>query len=279
MRYAVMIGNLIRDVADGRASFDELIPALAESGIDGLDPALAPFGDEQHLLDEFRRLAEQNDLPLPCTGVACDLVHADPAERRRAGEGLRRDIERVASLGSPIALVIGHAPKEDVPLDAARGMIADGLAAQADFAESASVTLAFEDFGRYSDLICRGRDCLDVLRRTDPRVRFVFDTGNFYYAFEGVEENLPLLLDRTCHVHVKDQRITENPPIHPGTRAGALRACPLGEGMVANRAAAGAFRTAGYSGWVSLEISPQLPDPGEVIRRDLPAARVWWEQC
>ena len=85
MRYAVMIGNLIKEAAEGRAHFDELIPALAESGIDGLDPALAPFGDSAQLFDEFRRCAKENDLPLPCTGVACDLVHADQAKRRRRG--------------------------------------------------------------------------------------------------------------------------------------------------------------------------------------------------
>jgi len=86
-------------------------------------------------------------------------------------------------------------------------------------------------------LICSAADCLDILKQTDPIVKFVFDTGNFEAVNERAEYCAICLIEHAVHFYFKDFTPDDTPRGYHGTY--------FGQGMIKNQAIAQAINEAG----------------------------------
>jgi sugar phosphate isomerase/epimerase len=277
-RFSVMTFMFDSWWQDGRMSLEKMLDGFASLGADGIEVFQVPFAKDDTLLARMRSAADRCGLKIPTVDVICDLVHASKSDREKARKELRQGLNITAALGAEIAHVAGNEPKDDVSLDDARKMIADELAAQADYAASCGLMIAVEDFNPSPDLMCRAEDCLAVLKHADGKVRFVFDTGNFIYAGDDAVKAFDELYDWTCYFHFKDARPADQKK--PGDGGEYLGFCgaPMGTGVVPNAEIARKAQSRGYDGWVALEIMAPAEDPIASVRRDLPVLKGWFGQ-
>jgi sugar phosphate isomerase/epimerase len=275
VKFAVMTFMFEPWWKDGRMSHEQLIAGLAKLGVKGVEPFQTFFIEDPGLVGRYRKATADNGMKVSAVDVICDLVYTNPQEKTKGRDDLRKGLDICAALGAEVAHVAGHMPKEGVSMADGRKMIAEGLAAQADFAKKNGLTLAVEDFGFTPTLMCKGADMMDVLNLAKGTVKLIFDTGNFELAGEHADENFDKLYPSTCYVHFKDWR--RKADRKPGdTDIGTdFFGCPLGEGIVPNAKIAMLLKSKGYSGWVALEAAAVLGDPIATVTRDLAVLRKW----
>ena len=267
IRIAVMTFMYRGNIEKGDLTHQELVKLCASSGAKGIEAFHSDFVDNPKLVSLYRSLLADHGMSMPVIDVITNLVHADAGQKQKGIDELRRGLDLCAQMGAEIAHVAGHAPVAGVPLDDARNMIADTLAAHAPIARERGITIAIEDFDPSPTLICSAADCLAILRRARGAVKLVFDTGNFMAVGERADANLPLMYDYICSFHFKDYG---RDPADPSRR----RAFPLGKGETPNAAVAAEILRRGYDGWVALESLSGLP-PREAIPSDMATLRNW----
>ena len=124
------------------------------------------------------------------------------------------------------------------------------------------MTLTLEIHG---DLMASGARTVRLLERIGrDSVKVNYDTGNvWHYAGVRAEDDLPLIVERLAHVHLKDTR----------GGVGVWDFPPLGEGDVDFGRILAILRNAGYGGPLSVELEfqgepwPPLAEVTEAMRR------------
>jgi L-ribulose-5-phosphate 3-epimerase len=202
------------------------------------------------------------DRPLDLLGYDLTPVslsaHSDLTTREGLEHGLRA-VAWAAENGIPIVntAVGGHAS-----VDESEAAFLANIGPLADAAEAAGVTLTLEIHG---DLMGSGARTLGLLERIGrDSVKVNYDTGNvWHYTGERAEDDLPLIVDRLAHVHLKDTR----------GGVGVWDFPALGEGDVDFRRILQILRDAGYEGPLSVEIEfqgepwPPLAEVTDAMRR------------
>jgi sugar phosphate isomerase/epimerase len=244
-----------------------MLDLCAAAGAKGVEVFHQDLADDPSMRALYKTLLADRGMTMPVIDVISNLVYADAAQKQQGIDGLRRGLDVCAEMGTGIAHVAGQRVVEGVSLGDARRMIADTLAAHVDMAAERGITIAFENFDPSPTLICSAADCLEILNRAGPGVKFVFDTGNFRAAGERSDENFDRLYDRICHFHFKDH---QSDP----TRPSGYRGCALGEGETPNPAIARELLRRGYSGWVALESLGDKP-PRVRIPADMAVLKGW----
>ncbi len=262
IKYAVMT-FMYRGWADGgKGSHEELIDILRDAGADGIEAFCNTFMGNDELVKRYRKKMNETGLAMPVMDLIANLAVPEGAPRQDVYETMRRGIDICEAFGTEIVHVAGCSPVEGVPPETGRKLIAEGLMAFVDDVEKRGMTLAFEDFDPSPSLICSASDCLDIIRETQNRVKFVFDTGNFEAAGEHAEDKFADFIEHTCHFHFKDFQRDNNPKGYKGAS--------FGKGMIKNREIAAMAKAAGYSGWVALESYLQGDNgPRETIAPEL----------
>lgn len=271
-RYAVMTFMFKPWWCGGRTTHEEMLAGFADAGAEGVEPFHLDFVEDPALMKCYRRALADNGLKVAAVDVMCNLVYADPAQKREGRDELRRGLDICRELQADIAHVAGHRLVEGVTPDDGRRMIAEGLVEVADIARDANMGLAIEDFNPSPDLICSAQDCLEVMRLSGGVVKLVFDTGNFIAVDERADEQFDVLAEHICHCHFKDFAADAD------STAGYC-GCDLGTGVIANAAVAAGLTARGYDGWVALETRPRDDlDPVSAVRRELPLLKSWFGQ-
>ncbi len=251
----------------GELTHEQLADLCAAAGAKGIEAFHLDFVRDPALIPRYRRLLADRGMCMPVMDVITNLAYASEADKQKGIDELRRGLDVCAEMGTVIAHVAGCRPVDGVSLDAARGQIADALAAHADMAAARGITLAFENFDPSPTLICSAADCLAILDRAGAAVKFVFDTGNFMAVGERSDKNLSLLFDRTVNFHFKDYALESGDPAR-------RRGRPLGTGETPNVAVADEVVRRGYSGWVALESLSGAP-PAEGLPHDMGVLKRW----
>jgi L-ribulose-5-phosphate 3-epimerase len=233
-------------------SFEEALAGIEAAGFDRVELCAVP-GWTEHV--DISR-------PLDLHGHALEPVslsaHSDLTTRDGLEHGLRA-VAWAAENGVPIVntAIGGHASVEEDE-DAFLRQI-DALAAAA---EDAGVTLTLEIHG---ELMATGARTLPLLERIGrDSVRVNYDTGNvWFYGATRAADDLPAIVERVAHVHLKDVRGA------PGTWDFPA----LGEGDVDFGRVLEIVREADYAGPLSVELEfqgepwPPLADVVEALRR------------
>ncbi len=236
-----------------------LLGRIREWGFDGVELFLSP--EEPASLPAVKRTLDGLGLERTTCSVlprAANLIGADPEERARGIEFLKRCVERTAELGATI--ICG-------PLYAGLGVMTgrrrtkeewswavDGLAAAAEYAAKLGVTLCIEPLNRFETYFLNTLE--DAARLVEAagvsNLRIHFDT---FHA--NIEERQPADSLRAVAKHLGHVHISENDRGIPGT------------GHVDWRGVLLALKEIGYSGWMTIE-SFAHPEP------ELAAAAAIW---
>jgi sugar phosphate isomerase/epimerase len=262
IKFAVMTFMYNGWVNSEKGSHEELIRILSESEVDGMEAFCNLFMGNDELLKLYQKELKSNQVKMPVMDLIANLACGDKKARSDVYETMRMGIDICDALDSEVVHIAGCKSVEGESDADGRKWIAEGLAEFVDDVEKRGMTLAFEDFNPSPTLICSAADCLDILKQTDPRVKFVFDTGNFEAAGDHAEECFDSLINHTCHFHFKDFAPDDTPKGYHITT--------FGQGMIKNREVAQAINNANYSGWVALESFSQDGDgPRETIPKDI----------
>jgi sugar phosphate isomerase/epimerase len=248
---------------------------IAKSGGEGIEVFHSEFIHRPSLIKEYPGALRDHGLELLAVDVICDLVHRTRSDRNRARDELRKGLDLSLELGASFSHVAGSSLKDGISPADGRKQIAECLLEQVALADAHGLQLAIEDFDPAPDLICRKKDCLELLSLTDYRVKMVFDTGNFLAVGESAVDNLADCYAHIAFCHMKDWAETSFQPDSrlPGRRRGV----PLGQGVIPNATVANLLLERNYDGWISLESWPEDGAvPETVVPREMRIVQNWF---
>ena len=174
---------------------------------------------------------------------------ATAAERAAQIDDNLRAIDEAATLGArTLVLVCGPAPDRDI--DAARGMVADGIAAVLDHARASGVRLAIEPlhpmFAADRSVICLLDEALELAQKFPAEdVGLALDAFHIWWD-AYVYQKIRRCAGRILAFHVSDWAV----PL-PGIFAARSM---MGAGVIELRRLREAVEEAGYSGPIEVEI-------------------------
>jgi sugar phosphate isomerase/epimerase len=174
------------------------------------------------------------------------------AERRSRIDDNRRAIDEAALLGTDtLVLVCGASPNGDI--DAARGMIEDGIAQIIPHAAANGIKLGIEPlhpmFAAERSAIVSLREANDLVERLDsPNLGVVIDVYHVWWAHD-LYEQIARASGRIVGFHVNDWLV---PTPHMLLGRGIM-----GDGVIDIRRIRHAVEGAGYAGLIEVEIFNQ----------------------
>jgi D-psicose/D-tagatose/L-ribulose 3-epimerase len=221
------------------------------------DPAALTAGERR----EFRRILEDEDLryvgvhsflKVP-TGL--HLTTPDAAIRSRSWDYFARLVDLAADLGDRPVMVLGSSKQRAVvqgsSVEAATGHLIEGLAGMAPLAAQRAVTILVEPLAPHlCNLVNTLEEALRIVRTVNsPAVQTMLDTHNTAAEKLTVDLLVRKYLPFIRHVHLNEM---------DGRRPGAGN-FPFGLLLET-------LQSAGYSGWLSVEVFDFQPD-GETVAR------------
>ena len=269
VKLAVMTSMYDNWINNYGGSHERLLRELGKAGVGGIEAFCNLFMDNDELLKLYQKEMTDSGLVMPVMDLISNLAYREKSQRQEAYEKMRKGIDICAAMGTEIVHVAGCALVGGVSAKDGRKLIAEGLMEFVDDVEKRGMILAFENYDLSPNLICSVTDCLEIIKLTGDRVKFVFDTGNFESVGEHAESNFASLIGHTCHFHFKDLKKDENSCEYTNAF--------FGEGVVKNRQIAKMIKTSGYNGWVALETFSQVEDgPAKAIPRPLALLKSWF---
>ncbi|MGV3559850.1 TIM barrel protein [Larkinella arboricola] len=251
--------------------FEESIPKAAQLGYHGVELALKR-ADEINP-DWLRALLNESNLEVSCisTGqVYADgglmLTHDDPQKRREVVAIFKELIDMAASFGQLVNIGRVRGPidgrskayVEDIFVEVAQELCA--------YAEPQQVTLILEPVNRYeTDFINSVPEGVQLMERINrPNIKLMPDVFHMNIEDKTVGPELSRHIDFINYIHLADSN----------------RLAP-GQGHLDFPGIFGDLQTAGYDGWVSVEILP-LPSPDLAAKQAadylLPLVKAYNEQ-
>lgn len=242
-----------------RFGYDGIELSFDESG------PISPQSAETELM-EIRKAAESHGLSLYslASGLywSISLTAEDPAERERAEQLVRKQLDAAAALGCDTILILPGmvsglgAADPVVPYEIVYERAQAALLRLAEYAEKKRVTIGIENvWNKFLLSPMEMRDFID--RIGSRRVAAYFDVGNV--VRDGYPEQwIRILGHRIAKVHFKDYKRAI------GTISGFVE---LLAGDVDFAAVMRALREVGYDGWVTAEVFPSNSDFEAFLRK------------
>lgn len=243
-----------------RFGYDGIELSFDESG------PISPQSAEKSDLMEIRKAAESHGLSLYslASGLywSTSLTAEDPAERERAEQLVRKQLDAAAALGCDTILILPGmvsglgAADPVVPYEIVYERAQAALLRLAEYAEKKRVTIGIENvWNKFLLSPMEMRDFID--RIGSQRVAAYFDVGNV--VRDGYPEQwIRILGHRIAKVHFKDYKRAI------GTISGFVE---LLAGDVDFAAVMRALREVGYDGWVTAEVFPSNSDFEAFLRK------------
>ncbi len=242
-----------------RFGYDGIELSFDESG------PISPQSAETELM-EIRKAAESHGLSLYslASGLywSISLTAEDPAERERAEQLVRKQLDAAAALGCDTILILPGmvsglgAADPVVPYEIVYERAQAALLRLAEYAEKKRVTIGIENvWNKFLLSPMEMRDFID--RIGSQRVAAYFDVGNV--VRDGYPEQwIRILGHRIAKVHFKDYKRAI------GTISGFVE---LLARDVDFAAVMRALREVGYDGWVTAEVFPSNSDFEAFLRK------------
>ncbi len=237
----------------------ELGYEFMEMSIDETDARLARLDWTRDERRAFRFAVEDSGVPVPSICLSAHrrfpLGSADPAQRERARDIMRKAIDLAPALGVRTLQLAGYDVYYEPSTPDTLARFRDGLAWAADEASAAQVMLAVEIMdtplmGSITKWLAWKRDI------PTPWFQVYPDLGNLSAWGSDVPEELARGLDHIVAVHVKDTRAP-----HDG-EPGQFKGVPFGAGCVDFTADFKALKRLGYHGVFLVEMwADASPDP------------------
>ncbi|CAG7615272.1 sugar phosphate isomerase/epimerase family protein [Paenibacillus allorhizosphaerae] len=270
MKTALFTG-VLRD-----AAFGDVVRLAAEIGYDGLEiRALSHLKPDSTVeeVKEMRRIADHYGLAIPViySNISGQYAKATEAEAMQKLELLKRYTEWAAELG---ATMVCHGPGGPAPGKATGedfDRAAYWLRQAADILWQGDIRLIMEI--HHNGLVETIDSTLKLLNAIDlSHVGAILDPGNMAIAGEEYGAGAVARLGtHLLHVHAKDVRFYEEPPVtrKAGTYGDKIFTVELmGTGHVDHQPAYRALLASGYEGYVSLEAQVADVRPEDIARHE-----------
>ena len=228
---------------------DDLLPAIAESGFQGIEPTFVPGAVPSPQTYKWEAVELKGrcldlGLEIPSMRGGRGFWETVPSpDRRRRAEALehgKHALECLALLGGQTLLVVPGQMHREVSYEQHWNRVVDFCRQIGDVAAGYGMTVGLENVEARFPLSVRDwRDLLDDIGH--PNVRIYFDVGNVLWLGLGYPEQWLLALeDRICAIHFKD-----------ATFGGQLMNLLAGD--IDWKAVSGALKCIDYEGWISVE--------------------------
>jgi L-ribulose-5-phosphate 3-epimerase len=232
-----------------RRQIDDLLPVIAESGFQGIEPTFiqgaipSPQGYKREATELKGRCLDLG-LEIPSMrggrGFWDTIPSPDRGQRAKAVEHGKRALDCLALLGGRTLLVVPGQMQREVSYEDHWKRAVDFSRRVGEIAAGFGITIGLENVEARFPLSVR--DWRDLLAEIDhPNVRIYFDVGNVFWLGLGYPEQWLLALKEwICALHFKDAIF--------GRRLENLLA-----GDIDWRAVNAALDRIDYTGWISVE--------------------------
>lgn len=235
---------------------EEAIPLLAQIGYDGVEIAIGPrhTGSLPTQMDSERRarsrdLLAEHKIGVPALFPLGHILEPDEEVHRRNLAEMREVAQLARDLGisGPPVIAQGIGGKSAL-WETQRYQIVEQLRDYDDLARDEGFILAVE--AHCNAAVDRSERALWVIEQVgSPRVRLHFDIVHFFLAGEREEDAVRALLPITAHTHITDARRHSD---------GSFQLVLLGKGDLDAVAYLEAMHEAGWSDFITLEVSTQV---------------------
>lgn len=264
MNYATFFAGVIEEgKLNGEASAVAMMEKLAAAGIIGTDmhsENLSMYG-----VAPIKKLHDDVGMRVTCV---FHIEHADYKNSAVVKEIIgksEKSIEDCASVGSKVLMAVPlicvpHTCAQDRE-DTLKG-VTEYVNGLSEISEKYGVTTAVENYSLTETALSYISDIEYVLNNA-TKVRYVFDSGNFWFGGDDTIEACKKFADKTVHVHLND--LIES-------KDGEFKICgkeaadvAIGDGILPNYEAIEILRNAGYKGPYTIE-STYSPGLKKVFR-------------
>lgn len=128
--------------------------------------------------------------------------------------------------------------------------IKEALIKIVEYASSKNIKVTLEDFDSFNAPFATSAQLLYFMQNV-PGVRCTFDTGNFAFSNENVEESFPLLKNYISHVNAKDRGVELNKPELKNNKG--LASCSTGSGYIPIDKIISELKKIGYEDYIVIE--------------------------
>ncbi len=254
---------ICEEVKQGRfSSFEEGLRHYKALGL-----KTAQVSDEfEHMPDitakELKAIFDRVGIDPVCHTVVCSVAAKEPERYEEGLKELRKAVQEAYELGCSMIMVVPN-PADIHDLSekpAAAERIIDTLNMICDEAEPLGITITIENFSSQKAPFQTPEECLHILKNV-PKLKFVFDTGNFYWPKTDLLKAWEQLKDYTIHFHVKDWTLVDKEIGIPAPNEEYLCSVCPGKGItqtaeILDKIAADGFRgslVAEYNGFKPVE--------------------------
>ncbi|NOZ22942.1 MAG: sugar phosphate isomerase/epimerase, partial [Planctomycetes bacterium] len=189
-----------------------------------------------------------------------NIANTDVNEWQVAVDMIRRSIEVAAIIGTTNVRIVPGKWRIGSTRDMQINYVVRALRELIPFAAKYGVTLAMEN---HPEVGLKIDDFLDILRRVNqPDLKVNLDTSNALLAGDDPVRLAREVRDHVVHVHASDR-------LSNGTH------CPIGQGIVPFPEIFKILKSAGYDGWISMEVGGAKGEEG--IRQSREYVMETWE--
>ena len=264
MKLAVSTYSFVAYTRAGKMTLSDVIQKVKEMGFDGIEfTDIVSMGDD--LMESALRVKEECaaiDLEIVNYTIGADLLNGRGGTPENEVERLKRQVDVAAALG---AKGMRHdatwGPAKDKrewrSFDTYLPQLAEGCRAISEYAAGKNVRTMVENHGYFAQDSDRMEKLVTAVAH--PNFGILCDMGNFMCADEDPIIAVSRVAPYTFHVHAKDFHVKSGSVPHPGppffpTRGGnLLRGAIVGHGEVPVQQCLRILRSAGYTGYVSIE--------------------------
>ena len=235
-----------------KLSIDEIVPALARIGFDGVELTVIPgWSTELDSLDaaerrRIRKLLDEHGLELPAIAGHRNMLSLDPAEHAENWRRLKGAVDLAAewagALGAPVLDTTAGGKTEG--WEQVRDLLVDRVGELCDYADRRGVVLGLEPHVHQA-LETPERVLWTIEQVGRPNLKLTFDISHFNVLGIPIEQSVPALGPHSAFTHVKDERgvVPDFQFLIPG------------EGVFDYARYLRAMRAVGYTGHIGVEIS------------------------
>ena len=248
---------------------DKVLATAVRYGYEGVEPRAEV--DHKHGIEvtttkkERARIKAQfadAGIKMACLATSCTYAQAEARDRQQMIDTTRQHIELAADCGAPAIRVFGGLTPAGLELAEAKQLVAECLAAVADFAQQHQVHVCLETHDAY----CRAADAAEVVRQVNhPHVGINWDMMHCVRLGETIAEAFAHVHNYVRHTHIHDGTWPEGRPDE-------VTVTYMGQGQVDHQEAVRLLASINYEGALSGEWI-ECFDPGDILPRDAATLR------
>ncbi|HVO42764.1 MAG TPA: sugar phosphate isomerase/epimerase family protein [Aggregatilineales bacterium] len=274
MKLGVSMWSVVKTVESGQMNLPKFIDFAARQGVEGVELLDYFWKDEKVEIPQVKKQIADSGLKLAVYSIGNDFFQPDASARAGVLAELKHGVDVANQLGVNLMRVFSGSHKEGYKLEDGLAWIIEGLTAGAAYAQQHGVTLALENHGLMAGRSDQVRAIIEKVN--SPALRANLDTGNFLLVGQNPVDAARELGPLVALVHLKDFRRAgpaDTVHVYRGLDGTGYTGTVTGEGMVDLPKIIDILRSAGYTGWLSLEYEGG-DDPLTIgVPRSLEAAR------